>query len=94
MSLNYDARLFWELTPREISYMIDAANERQKREHNQNAWLAWHVAALTRMEPKKFPNLDQLMHRDPPKPKTPEQLEATLRLLNKALGGNDFTKGK
>lgn len=74
--------------------MIDAANERQKRDHNSNAWLAWHVAALSRMETKKFPKLDALMYREPAKPQTPDQIESTLRMLNAAFGGKDLTKGR
>jgi len=74
--------------------MIEAANERQKRDHNSNAWLAWHVAALTRMDPKKFPKLDKLLHREPPKPQTPEQMETILRTLTAAFGGEDLTKGR
>lgn len=84
--------MFWSLTPRELSLMFEAAAERSKREHNNNAWLAWHVAALTRAQ--KFPKLKDLLHRDRSKPQTPDQMIAILRALNAAHGGEDLTKGK
>ena len=73
--------------------MFEAHVERQKQEHNQNAWLAWHVAALSRTDPKKFPKLEKLLYREPPKPQTPEQMEAVLRQITITLGGSDMTKG-
>lgn len=33
------------------------------RDHNANAWLAYHTAALTRLPPKRFPKLSALQHR-------------------------------
>lgn len=33
------------------------------REHNDRAWLAYHIAALTRVNPKKMPKLRDLQVR-------------------------------
>jgi hypothetical protein len=40
---------------------VDARAKALEREHNDRAWLAWHVAALQRT--RKLPKLDSLMHR-------------------------------
>lgn len=37
------------------------------REHNERAWLAWHVAALPRS--KKFPKLEKMLLRTGKKPR-------------------------
>lgn len=59
MSVGYDPELFWELTPRLLGRMMRAAVERQTREQEERAWLAWHIAALPRA--KMFPRLEKLM---------------------------------
>lgn len=56
---------FWEMTPRELNMVLDAANWQRMRSHNQTAWLAWHVAALQRT--KRIPPLRRLMMRSKPK---------------------------
>jgi len=50
---------FWALTPRETYTVIEAANWRLEREHRRDAWLAWHVAALSRA--KRMPPLQRLI---------------------------------
>jgi len=52
---------FWALTPRETARAFEAARWRQEREQQQQAWLAWHVAAL--MRSKRLPALQRLMPR-------------------------------
>lgn len=42
-----------------MSAIISGANERLVREHNQHAWLAWHIAALQRS--KRLPKLKTLL---------------------------------
>lgn len=39
--------------------IIGGAQDRLLREHNERAWLAWHVAALSRA--KKMPKLKTMM---------------------------------
>jgi len=40
---------------------FEGATQRFEREHDARAWLAWHVAALYRMPPRKFPKLKTLL---------------------------------
>lgn len=39
--------------------IVGGANDRLLREHNERAWLAWHVSALQRT--KKLPKLKNLI---------------------------------
>ena len=50
---------FWALTPRETYMVLEAANWRLEREHRRDAWLAWHIAALSRA--KRLPALQRLI---------------------------------
>lgn len=42
---------------------LDGFSQRLKREQNERAWTAWHIAALTRC--KTMPKLESLLIRDP-----------------------------
>lgn len=59
------------MTPREVFAAIEAATWRMMQAHAENAWLAWHTAALERS--KRMPSLKELV--DPPKTQvlTPEE---------------------
>lgn len=50
---------FWAMTPRETMMVIEAAGWRMDQEQRGRAWLAWHVAVLSRA--KKIPSLNQLL---------------------------------
>lgn len=67
---------------REIGVILEGASNRLKREQNANAWLAWHTAALSRIKPKKFPKLEDMLS-DQGKPSgrqmTPEQIQEVMR---------------
>ena len=65
-----------------------------EREHNERAWLAWHIAALTRA--KKLPKLETLMHRrrGVATKQTPEQMLGIVKMLNAAFGGKVIDKAK
>jgi len=52
-------REFWSLTPRETYMVLEAATWRLEREHRRDAWLAWHIAALSRA--KRLPALQRLI---------------------------------
>lgn len=41
-----------------MTLLIEAAAKKFEREHNAHAWLAWHIAALSRM--KKLPDVKKL----------------------------------
>ena len=72
--------LFWRLTYREIGVILGGVSLRLQREHNERAWAAWHIAAMSRA--KKMPKLKELLQEDK-KPTgrrmTPEQIEAVTR---------------
>jgi hypothetical protein len=74
-----DPSHFWRLTLREIGVILDGAANRLKREHNDRAWTAWHIEALSRQ--KKMPKLTDLTFA-PEKTKrtmTPQEIEAITR---------------
>ncbi|KQZ00904.1 hypothetical protein ASD45_08555 [Pseudolabrys sp. Root1462] len=63
---------------------------RYQREHDQRAWLAWHIAYLPRSE-KPVP-LDRLLSRARPRePQTDEEAFEIVKLLNAAYGGTIVT---
>lgn len=64
---------FWSLTPRELMLHFEAYEARAVREHQRDAWLAWHIAALSRA--KRLPSLRRLMGLDRARPLHGEELE-------------------
>ena len=72
--------------------MFAGEEARLQREHNDRAWLAWHVARLSMVNPKKFPKIEKLMVRGRGKRRaakqTPEQMLAVVKMLNAAYGGS------
>jgi hypothetical protein len=50
---------FWDMTPREIQAAIEADIWRRELVHRRDAWLAWHVAALSRA--KRLPPLQRML---------------------------------
>jgi hypothetical protein len=49
---------FWDMTPRETVLVIEAAAWRAEQAQRGRAWLAWHVAALSRAT--RLPPLSRL----------------------------------
>lgn len=70
---------------REIAVILKGFAARLDREHNANAWLAWHVAALTRTT-KKFPALKDMQTKRPRKArrKSPDEMIAIAHLWTMA----------
>jgi len=66
------------------------------KQHNQIAWLAWHVAALSRS--KQMPSLGKISVKIPAKPKprqTPEQQMAIAKMwASVGAGVMRFPSGK
>ena len=58
MSFGLNPDGFWHLTPREIVARLEGARRRLASEQDARAWLAWHVAALSRA--KNLPDLETL----------------------------------
>lgn len=59
MAAGQDPVAFWTLTLREIAVVLDGANIRATHDRNRDAWLAWHVAALSRQ--KRLPKLRDML---------------------------------
>lgn len=83
-----DPERFWKLTPREIARETLSHIRLLEREHDERAWLAWHIAALPRE--RKFPRLKQLMsqRKKPKKPQSPDIQLAQMRAMFLAFGGD------
>lgn len=60
MGLSVEA--FWEITPREYAMHVRAENRRRREAQQRSAWLAWHMAALSRM--KRLPTLKRFLGTD------------------------------
>lgn len=55
----FDEARFWKQTPRLFAISVAARGRVIEREQHARAWLAWHTAALPRMD--KFPSLETVM---------------------------------
>lgn len=85
-----DVEAFWRLTPKETFAAIDAAAWRQDVDHRRNAWLAWHVAALSRA--KRLPSLKRLVEPKDAKPLHGEELERRRQERDDMLQSIDMEK--
>lgn len=65
--------------------MFNGVAARLRREHNDRAWLAWHIASLSRS--KKIPKLETLFSREKIKRRrqSPEELMAIAMQWTDAL---------
>ena len=82
--------MFWELTPKEMSFMVSAYIEKEKRTNEDNVSLAYMNAYWTAVwqSGKKPGSLDKILGRKEVKREmTPEQILQSVKALNKALGG-------
>jgi len=59
VSAGFDGNAFWSLTPRLYLAHMSGAKQRFEREHKDQAWLVWHIAALSRSE--KIPDFKQFV---------------------------------
>lgn len=88
VSYGLDPDSFWRITPREMVARLEGARRRLSGEQNGRAWLAWHVAALSRAS--KLPDLSDMLEQDQQKrgPQTVEEQEISLDQLFLAWGGD------
>lgn len=87
MSYGLNPDGFWNLTPREIAARIEGARRRLIAEQDGRAWLAWHVAALSRQT--KLPDLETILtQRKQPEPQGPAEQAVALDALFLAWGGD------
>jgi hypothetical protein len=83
---------FWSKTPRQIALAYQAREIRLRREHNDRAWLAWHIAALQRTQ-KRLPPITKLMFKEKIiKPQTWQEQRRVVRIMNAMFGGIDKSK--
>lgn len=78
MRAGLDPAQFWRSTFREVAACIEERGEADRLEHNDRAWMAWHIAALSRM--KKLPKLAELLIKprkaQPVRPQTWQEQQA------------------
>lgn len=87
MATGFEAARFWKITPKEVEREMHGAGLRREREHNERAWLAWHIVALDRT--KKLPKLETLLiSGKQARPQTPEEHELALKAIFLAFGGD------
>lgn len=67
MAFGLDPDAFWTKTPYEIAIIFEGRNEALSREHNEFAWLAWHIAELPRHA--RLPKLKDLQIRSVSSPR-------------------------
>jgi Uri superfamily endonuclease len=48
VSIGFNPADFWDLTDYILTLHFKGASQRFEREHNERAWLAWHIAYLPR----------------------------------------------
>lgn len=58
--------------------MVEAKGRVAKREHQRDAWLAWHTARLGQADPRKFPKLEDLT--GAPKKRQPQTWQEQMRI--------------
>lgn len=94
MSLDLDPDAFWRKTPREIVLIIEGRGEALNRQHNDAAWLAWHIVRLGHVDPKKFPKLETLLSRKPVarRRQSTEQMLEMAAIITAMHGGEDKRK--
>jgi hypothetical protein len=93
MACGYPEPEFWNCTPLQANLAFKAAKLRFNREHNESAWHAYHVAAMSRA--KKIPKLEKLLIREQArKPQTWQEMRSMVRVMNAMFGGRDLKRDK
>lgn len=86
MSAGQPYELFWRLTLREISLILEGEQARFIREHDERAWVVWHIEALSRSG-KKFPPLKKMLYKQARKKRqTVDEQVAIAQAWTAALG--------
>lgn len=82
---------FWQLTPGELSIMIEAFNQQQKDAHDEKLVIAYLTAYWHRV--KKMPSIQDVLSKKPIKhsgEQSPEEMLEEIKRLNLALGGTVY----
>jgi len=93
MGLSYDE--FLDFTPVEFRTKTEAYIHKFKFKNEEIITQAWLTAALVKTaivcafeKEAKFPALNELLEAKPKEEQKPEDMEAVVRLINAAFGGN------
>ena len=85
--IGIDPLVFWELTPRELTVLVDAYEIEEKLQHEKDMAVAYLTAYWHRV--KKMPSLKEVLGIKKPakRTQTPEEMLETVKRLNEAFGG-------
>jgi hypothetical protein len=89
LEFGYDEQSFWHMTPRQVDRAVSARGKTLIREQNERAWLAWHIAALTRS--KRLPDLKKLLYKPPRKQQTWQE-QLAIAEMYAAIGFGKITR--
>lgn len=81
---------FWSLTPRETHAALRAAAWQMEQRQRQDAWLAWHIVALSRR--RRLPRLSQMMTQPEARALEGEELELRREERDEMLARVDIEK--
>jgi hypothetical protein len=89
--IGFDPDSFWDQTIRTLAIAMHGKLRAARRDHNQRAWLAWHIAALQRA--KKLPRLKSMLAREKPRIQSWQEqvniMQKWAMAHNAKLGAND-----
>lgn len=88
VAAGFDPAAFWFLTPRLYLVQMRGVRDRLKREQEDRAWSAWHIAALSRVE--TLPEYSVFVG-DRPKVQPPEVQQQMLVALAQAWGAEEVS---
>jgi hypothetical protein len=86
--IGIDPLTFWELTPRELSVLVEAFEEKSKREQEAQLTTAYLTAYWHRV--KKMPSLKEVLgiKKKEKRKQTAEEMLETVKRLNEMFGGS------
>lgn len=87
--IGLDPLTFWQITPGELSIMIDAYNQKRKNDQEEKIVIAYLGAYWQRV--KKMPSLKEILGKEEKKKKqTADEMLAEIKRLNAAMGGTFY----
>jgi hypothetical protein len=76
--IGFDPDSFWDQTFRTMSIAINGKLRAARRDHNQRAWMVWHIAALQRS--KKLPRLKSMIAKEKPRAQSWQEQASIMQL--------------
>jgi hypothetical protein len=77
---------FWKMTPRELSFAVDAEEKLIKQRMDDSITCAWLTAMWQRC--KEMPKLETVLNQE--KEQTPDQIAQEIIAMNARLGGSTY----